>query len=134
MTKMPLITVPEGTTLEQAKKILKENRVEKLPVVDSRGFLKGLITIKDIKKQQAYPSANKDKYGRLIVGAAVGVGAEHLERACALVEAGVDVLFVDSAHGHSKGVLDTVAALKKRFGDRAGIVGGNVATYDGTKR
>ena len=74
MTKMPLITVPEGTTLEQAKKILKENRVEKLPVVDDSGYLKGLITIKDIKKQQAYPNANKDKYGRLIVGAAVGVG------------------------------------------------------------
>jgi IMP dehydrogenase len=133
MTRMPLITVPEGTTLAQAKKILKENRVEKLPVVDSHGFLKGLITIKDIKKQQAYPSANKDKFGRLLVGAAIGVGAESMERAAALVEAGVDVLFVDSAHGHSKGVLDTVNALKKRFGDRAGIVGGNVATFDGTR-
>jgi IMP dehydrogenase len=133
MTRMPLITVPEGTTLEQARRMFKENRVEKLPVVDAKGFLKGLITIKDITKQKAYPSANKDKYGRLICGAAIGVGAESMERASALVEAGVDVLFVDSAHGHSKGVLDTVSALKKRFGDRAAIVGGNVATYDGTK-
>jgi IMP dehydrogenase len=133
MTKTPLVTVPEGTTLDQAKKILREHRVEKLPVVDGKGYLKGLITIKDIKKQQAYPHANKDKYGRLIVGAAVGVGLESESRALALVESGVDVLFVDSAHGHSKGVLDTVRALKKKFGDCVDIVGGNVATYDGTK-
>ncbi len=133
MTQMPLVTVPEGTTLEQAKSILRQHRVEKLPVVDSRGFLKGLITIKDIKKQQAYPNANKDKFGRLVVGAAIGVGEESVVRASALVDAGVDVLFVDSAHGHSKGVLDTVANLKKMFGDRVEIVGGNVATYDGTK-
>lgn len=133
MTRMPLITVPEGTTLEQAKKILKENRVEKLPVVDSSGYLKGLITIKDIKKRQAYPFANKDQFGRLMVGAAVGVGSDCLERASALVEAGADVLFVDSAHGHSKGVLDGVSLLKKRLGDRVDIVGGNVATGEGTK-
>jgi IMP dehydrogenase len=133
MTKMPLITVPVGTTLEQAKSILKENRVEKLPVVDGQGFLKGLITIKDIKKQQAYPNANKDKYGRLLVGAAVGVGADSLARCEGLVEVGVDVLFVDSAHGHSKGVLDAVSAIKKRFGNRIDVVGGNVATYEGTK-
>lgn len=132
MTPMPLITVPEGTTLDQAKKILKENRVEKLPVVDKKGYLRGLITIKDIKKQQAYPNANKDKFGRLVVGAAVGVGPESETRASALVEAGADVLFVDSAHGHSRGVLDAVASLKKRFGARADIVGGNVATYEGT--
>lgn len=133
MTRMPLITVPEGTTLDQAKSILKENRVEKLPVVDAQGYLRGLITIKDIKKQQAYPNANKDKYGRLLVGAAVGVGAESLERAAALVEAGVDALFLDSAHGHSRGVLEAVAALKKRFGHRVDIIGGNVATAEGTK-
>jgi IMP dehydrogenase len=133
MTKAPLITVPEGTTLEQAKQILKENRIEKLPVVDSKGYLKGLITIKDIKKRQAFPSANKDSYGRLVVGAAVGVGAESFERSQALVEAGVDVLFVDSAHGHSKGVLDTVRELKKRFGAKVEIVGGNIATYEGAK-
>ena len=132
MTKMPLVTVPEGTTLNQAKEILKENRVEKLPVVNPQGYLKGLITIKDIKKMQAYPNANKDKYGRLIVGAATGVGAESIDRSSAIVEAGADVLFVDSAHGHSKGVLDMVRLLKKRFGDRVDIVGGNVATYDGT--
>jgi IMP dehydrogenase len=133
MTKMPLVTAPEGTTLEQAKKILKEHRVEKLPVVDGGGHLRGLITIKDIQKQKAFPNANKDKYGRLIVGAAVGVGPESLERAAALIEAGCDVLFVDSAHGHSKGVLDSVRELKKRFGDKADVIGGNVATYEGTK-
>jgi IMP dehydrogenase len=133
MTKLPLITVPEGTTLEQAKKILKENRVEKLPVIDRHGYLKGLITIKDIQKRQAYPNANKDKYGRLLAGAAIGVGADCFDRAGGLVEAGVDVLFVDSAHGHSKGVLDAVAALKKKFGARVEIVGGNVATAEGTK-
>jgi IMP dehydrogenase len=133
MTKMPLVTVPEGTTLEQAKRILRENRVEKLPVVDSRGYLKGLITIKDLQKQKAYPLANKDRFGRLVCAAAVGVGPGAIERAGALVDAGCDVLFVDSAHGHSKGVLDGVRALKKRFGDRADVVGGNVATYDGTR-
>lgn len=133
MTKMPLITVPEGTTLDQAKAILKENRVEKLPVVDGNDYLKGLITIKDIKKQQAYPFANKDEFGRLIVGAAVGVGEEGLKRADALVEAGVDVLVVDSAHGHSKGVLDAISLLKKRYDRVPEIVGGNVATYDGAK-
>ncbi|MCM2279566.1 MAG: IMP dehydrogenase [Oligoflexia bacterium] len=133
MTKMPLVTVPEGTTLAQAKEILRQNRIEKLPVVDARGYLRGLITIKDIKKQQAYPTANKDGFGRLVVGAAVSVGSDGLERAALLVEAGADVLFVDSAHGHSKGVLTAVAELKKRFGDKADIVGGNVATYEGTK-
>lgn len=132
MTKLPLVTVPEGTTLEQAKQVLRANRIEKLPVVDRDGNLKGLITIKDIQKQRAHPKANKDKYGRLMVGAAVGVGAEAMERASALVDAGVDVLFVDSAHGHSKGVLECVKELKKKFGEKVDIVGGNVATYDGT--
>jgi IMP dehydrogenase len=132
MTKLPLVTVPEGTTLEQAKQILKENRVEKLPVVDGKGFLKGLITIKDIKKTQAYPTALKDGYGRLMVGAALGVGPESMERAKVLAEAGCDVFFVDSAHGHSRGVLEAVRALKKTFGGRVEVVGGNVATYDGT--
>lgn len=133
MTKLPLVTVPEGTTLPQAKEILRQNRIEKLPVVDGSGHLKGLITIKDLQKSQAYPNANKDKYGRLLVGAAVGVGPEAMKRAEALVEAGVDVLFVDSAHGHSKGVLDAVRLLKDRFGGKVEIVGGNVATFDGTK-
>ena len=133
MTRQPLITVPEGTTLDQAKKILKENRVEKLPVISPEGYLKGLITIRDIKKQQAFPNANKDKYGRLLVGAAVGVGAETMARATALVEAGVDVLFVDSAHGHSQGVLDAISQLKKQFGKKVEVIGGNVATAKGTE-
>ncbi|MBL7715815.1 MAG: IMP dehydrogenase [Bdellovibrionales bacterium] len=133
MSKMPLVTVPEGTTLEEAKRILQKHRVEKLPVVDSKNHLKGLITIKDIVKQQAYPNANKDKFGRLIVGAAIGVGEEAFRRAEALVEAGVDVLFVDSAHGHSKGVLTAIKELKARFGSKVELVGGNVATAEGTE-
>jgi IMP dehydrogenase len=133
MTKVPLVTVPEGTTLQQAKQILKENRIEKLPVVDKAGFLRGLITIKDILKTQVYPNARKDQFGRLLVGAAIGVGPESMARAKALVDAGVDVLFVDSAHGHSRGVLDAVSALKKLFGERVEIVGGNVATFEGTE-
>ena len=133
MTKMPIITVPEGTTIDQAKAVFKDNRVEKLPVVDKNGMLKGLITIKDINKQKAFPNSNKDKFGRLICGAAIGVGADSMSRAELLVEAGVDVLFVDSAHGHSKGVLDAVRQLKARFKDKIEIVGGNVATYEGTK-
>lgn len=133
MTKMPLVTVPEGTTLAKARDILRENRVEKLPVVDGKGFLKGLITIKDLMKQKAFPQANKDQYGRLTVGAAVGVGKDTIPRADALVEAGVDVLFVDSAHGHSKGVIDTVKDIKQRFKNKVDVVGGNVATYEGTE-
>lgn len=132
MTKAPLVTLPEGVSLDDAKRALKEHRLEKIPVVDKNGCLKGLITSRDIKKQREFPLANKDSFGRLVVGAAVGVGAEALERATALVDAGVDLLFVDSAHGHSKGVLEVVATLKKKFGDRVGIVGGNVATYEGT--
>jgi IMP dehydrogenase len=133
MTSAPLHTAPEGTTLEQAKNILKERRVEKLPVVDAKGFLKGLITIKDIEKQRTYPHANKDKYGRLIVGAGVGVGKDGVDRAAALIEVGVDVLAVDSAHGHSKGVLEMISHLKKKYGDRVDVIGGNVATYEGAK-
>jgi IMP dehydrogenase len=133
MTKAPLFTVPEGTTLPEAKRVLQENRIEKVPVVDKGGYLKGLITIRDIQKQKDFPRANKDRFGRLVVGAAVGVGAEAMARAKALVDAGVDVLFVDSAHGHSKGVLTTVAELKKNYGDKVEVVGGNVATYDGAK-
>jgi IMP dehydrogenase len=132
MTKVPLKTLPEGVTLEDAKLGLKEYRLEKLPVVDANGCLKGLITSRDIKKQREFPLANKDKFGRLVVGAAVGVGAEALERATALVDAGVDVLFVDSAHGHSANVLKVVGELKKKFGAKVEIVGGNVATYEGT--
>jgi IMP dehydrogenase len=133
MTKEGLVTAPEGTTLAQAKAILKEKRVEKLPVVNARGHLRGLITIKDIEKQRAFPAANKDRFGRLLCAAAVGVGAEALKRADALVEAGVDVLFVDSAHGHSQGVLDCVAQIKKRFAEKIDVVGGNIATFQGAK-
>jgi IMP dehydrogenase len=132
MTHAPLVTALEGTTLAEAKMILREKRIEKLPVVDKNGFLKGLITIKDIQKQRAYPYANKDQYGRLVVGAATGVGEEGFRRADALVEAGVDVLCVDSAHGHSKGVLNAIAEFKKRYGSKIEIIGGNVATAEGT--
>lgn len=133
MTKMPLMTVPEGTTLTQAKQILKEKRIEKLPVVDARGFLKGLITIKDIEKTRAYPHANKDSFGRLIVGAAIGIGTEGARRAQALVDAGCDVLVIDSAHGHSQGVLESIHAMKLAFGEKVDIIGGNVGTFEGTK-
>ncbi|MBC7395846.1 MAG: IMP dehydrogenase [Bdellovibrionales bacterium] len=132
MTAAPLVTAPEGTTTAQAKEILRQHRVEKLPVVDRDGYLKGLITIKDIQKQRAYPHANKDQYGRLIVGAAVGVGEEGKARADALVGAGLDILCVDSAHGHSRGVLNAIAEFRKRYGDRVEIIGGNVATPEGT--
>lgn len=132
MTPTPLITAVEGTTLAEAKMILRQHRIEKLPVVDRNGFLKGLITIKDIQKQRAYPHANKDQYGRLVVGAAASVGEEGLRRADALVEAGVDILCIDSAHGHSKGVLTAIAEFKKRYGSRIEIIGGNVATAEGT--
>ncbi len=125
-----LITAREGTTLEQAKKVLHEHRIEKLPVVDEEGNLVGLITIKDIEKIAKYPNACKDELGRLRVGAAVGVGPEMMDRAAALVERGVDVLVVDSAHGHSKNVLEAVSKLKEEFPNVA-VVGGNVATYQG---
>ena len=131
MTKEGLVTAPEGTTLEQAKGILQKHRIEKLPVVDSRGRLKGLITIKDIEKARAFPSASKDARGRLIVGAAVGVSDGNRERAEAIIGAGCDVLVVDTAHGHSKNVLDMVKWASSTFKDVI-IVGGNVATADGT--
>lgn len=133
MTPMPLVTVPEGTTLEEAKEILRSKRIEKLPVVDRGGYLKGLITIKDLKKREAYPRSSKDSFGRLICGAAVSVGPGSIERAGMLVEAGVDVLVVDSAHGHSTGVLSQVAELKKRFRDKVEIIGGNIATAEAAK-
>lgn len=127
-----LITAREGTTLDQAKAILHEHRIEKLPVVDDKGNLRGLITIKDIEKIAKYPNACKDDLGRLRCGAAVGVGGEMLERAAALVERGVDAIFVDSAHGHSRNVLDTVARLKENFPSVA-VIGGNVATAEGAR-
>ena len=132
MTKDALITAPVGTTLDEAEKILGEHRIEKLPVLDENGKLRGLITVKDIFKRRQYPDANKDQHGRLVVAAAVGVGDDTKDRARALVDAGVDVLVVDSAHGHSEGVLRTVDRLRQAFPDTQ-LVGGNVATLGGTK-
>ncbi len=132
MTKENLITVPLGTDLEEAKKLLNEHRIEKLPVVDDQFNLKGLITFKDINKKLKFPLACKDEFGRLRVGAAVGVGKDLKERASALIDAHVDVLVVDTAHGHSKGVIDAVKNLKKWFGDIE-VMAGNVATSEGAK-
>ncbi len=132
MTRENLITVPVGTTLEEAKEILHKHKIEKLPVVDENGYLKGLITIKDIEKREKYPNACKDELGRLRVGAAIGVGPEAIRRAEALIEAGADVIVVDTAHGHSKGVLETVEKLKGHFPD-VDVIAGNVATPEATE-
>jgi IMP dehydrogenase len=126
MTAMPLITVKKGTTLDEAEAIFKTNKIEKLPVVGKDNKLEGLITIKDLKKRVEYPNANKDEFGRLRVGAAIGVG--QFERAEALVKAGVDVLVLDSAHGHSKGVIDTVKKIKESL--EVDVVAGNIATKE----
>jgi IMP dehydrogenase len=128
MTSRDLVTAPVGTTLQEAKEILGRNRIEKLPVVDAEGRLKGLITVKDIQKRIAYPNATKDSQGRLRVGAAVGVGTDALERAEALVQAGVDLLVLDTAHGHSKGVVDMARRLKQRWDVE--LVVGNIATAE----
>ena len=130
MTKDHLITVPVGTTLEESKEILHKNRIEKLLVVDDHNNLKGLITIKDIEKMRKYPNSCKDPLGRLRVGAAIGPGKDRDERAEALIEAGVDVLVIDTAHGHSKDVLDAVRDIKENFPD-CQIIAGNVATKEG---
>ncbi|MDH5588745.1 MAG: IMP dehydrogenase [Gemmatimonadota bacterium] len=130
MTSDDLVTAPVGTTLDEAQRILHRHRIEKLPVVDEAGQLKGLITVKDIFKRQKYPNACKDTHGRLRVGAAVGASFADLERAALLVEAGVDILVVDTAHGHSEGVLQAVARIREKFPD-VDIIGGNVGTSDG---
>lgn len=130
MTKENLITAAIGTTLEAAERLLQEHRIEKLPIVDKRGKLKGLITVKDIKNKKMYPDASKDERGRLRVGAAVGVSRDTLERAAALAQAHVDVLVVDTAHGHSEGVIKTVRQLREAYPD-LDIVAGNVATEAG---
>lgn len=127
MTKDHLVTVPVGTNLEEAKKHLQEHRIEKLLVVDDNFNLKGLITIKDINKKLKYPNATKDSFGRLMVGAAVGTGPDTMDRASALVEKGADLIVVDTAHGHSKKVIETVEKLRAKFGN-IGLVAGNVAT------
>lgn len=131
MRKPPLVTAPVGTTLEEARRILWEHRIEKLPIVDDDNVLRGLITIKDITKREDYPNATQDERGRLRVGAAVGVGPDVLERCAALVDAGVDVLVVDTAHGHSRGVLDTVKEVKSRWDLE--VVAGNIATAEAVR-
>lgn len=133
MTRDHLITVPVGTTLEQARDSLHRFKIEKLPVVDEHGMLKGLITIKDIQKKILYPHAAKDEYGRLRVGAAVGVSSDTDERCAALIEEGVDVLVVDTAHAHSRMVIGAVARIKDRFGKKVQLIAGNVVTAEATE-
>ena len=132
MTKENLVTVPIGTTLEQSKELLHKNRIEKLLVVDREGNLKGLITIKDIEKSRKYPFAAKDSVGRLIAGAAVGISADSGERVKALVKAGVNVIVVDTAHGHSEYVLKAIESIKGEY-PALQVIGGNVATAEGTE-
>ncbi len=132
MTKDNLVTAPEGTTLQEAREILRRYKIEKLPIVDSENHLKGLITIKDIDKAQVYPNSARDEKGRLMVGAAIGVTADVLERVAALVEAGADVLCLDSAHGHSQNILNCVKRIKSLYPD-VQLIAGNVATADGTR-
>jgi len=132
MTSSNLVTVPVGTTLDEAKKVLQKHRIEKLLVIDTSGSLKGLITVKDIQKKEKFPNASKDMHGRLIVAAAVGTDANFLERAAGLIEKNVDALVVDTAHGHSQGVLDVVNKLKAKFSN-IDIIAGNVATAEGTQ-
>ncbi|MBD3788863.1 MAG: IMP dehydrogenase [Campylobacterales bacterium] len=124
MTSAPLVTAKKGTTLEEAAKVLQQHKIEKLPIVDNEDKLIGLITIKDIEKKEQHPHANKDEFGRLRVAAAIGVG--QLDRAKALVEAGVDVIVLDSAHGHSQGIIDTVKQIKKELD--IDVIAGNIAT------
>src|SRR5688500_14825651 len=130
MTSEGLVTAPEGTTLDAAEAIMGRHRIEKLPVVDGSGQLRGLITVKDIHKRRQFPNANKDQHGRLRVAAAVGAGGDFVDRARALVDAGVDVLVIDTAHGHSQGVLDATARVREAFPD-VQLVAGNVATRAG---
>ncbi|SDF75918.1 IMP dehydrogenase [Sporolituus thermophilus] len=132
MTREHLITAPVGTSLEQAKEILRQHRVEKLPLVDEHGNLKGLITIKDIEKAQKYPNSAKDSKGRLLVAAAVGVGADMMDRVDAIVAAKVDVIVIDTAHGHSRGVLEAVKKIKQAY-PNIELIAGNVATAEATR-
>ncbi|KAA8723382.1 IMP dehydrogenase [Corynebacterium spheniscorum] len=133
MTKMPLVVAKEGVSKEEALSLLSTNKVEKLPIVDNEGRLAGLITVKDFVKTEQYPDASKDEAGRLLVAAGIGTGEESWSRASLLVDAGVDVLVVDSAHAHSRGVLDMVSRVKKQWGDKVDVVGGNLATRSAAK-
>jgi IMP dehydrogenase len=132
MTKENLVTAPLGTTVDQAKEILKQYKIEKLPIVDDQFMLRGLVTIKDIEKTRQYPHSAKDKRGRLIAAAAVGVTSDTMERVEALIKASVDAVVVDTAHGHSRGVLDLVTKLKEAYPEVA-VIAGNVATAEGTR-
>jgi IMP dehydrogenase len=132
MTRENLVTVPPETTMERARELLHKHRIEKLLVVDAEGDLRGLITIKDIEKSERFPHASKDAMGRLRCGAAVGVGPDHMDRAQSLVDAGADVVVVDTAHGHSAAVLETVAELRRTWPELP-VIGGNVATGEGTE-
>jgi IMP dehydrogenase len=132
MTKQKLVTAPEGTSLEKAREMLHEHRIEKLPVVNKRGELKGLITIKDIEKRIKYPHACKDAHGRLRVGAAVGVGADADARVALLTRAGVDLVVVDTAHGHAKSVLESVKAIKQKYPD-LDVIAGNIGTPEAAR-
>lgn len=132
MTKENLVTAPVGTTLKEAEKILQKHKIEKLPLVDDNGILKGLITIKDIEKVIQYPNSAKDSQGRLLVGAAVGVTSDTFQRVEKLVRSGVDVIVVDTAHGHSEGVLNTVREIREKYSN-LDIIAGNVATAEGTR-
>jgi IMP dehydrogenase len=132
MTKEDLVTAPVGTTLKEAEKILQKHKIEKLPLVNEEGVLKGLITIKDIEKVIEFPNSAKDRQGRLLVGAAVGVTSDTMKRVEALVKANVDAIVVDTAHGHSKGVYDTVKAIRSAYPNLT-IIAGNVATAEATK-
>ena len=129
MTKEDLVTAPVGTTLEEAQKILMKHKIEKLPLVDANGMLKGLITIKDIEKSVQYPNSARDKNGRLLCGAAIGVTADVLDRAKALIDAQVDVLVLDSAHGHQRNIINCVKMVKERFPDTP-LIAGNIATAE----
>src|SRR5690606_14407565 len=131
MTKPPLVTAQVGVSADVALSLLRRHKVEKLPIVDGAGKLRGLITVKDFVKTEQYPNATKDPDGRLLVAAAVGVGVDGRKRAHALADAGVDAIVVDTAHGHSKNVLETIAVLQKELGDTVDIIGGNVATRAG---
>ena len=132
MTKDNLITAREGIDLVEAQSILKKNKIEKLPIVDEEGHLKGLITIKDIEKKIQYPNSAKDSHGRLLCGAAVGIGSDLIERVTALVKANVDVVVLDSAHGHSKGVINAVSKIKELYPELQ-VIAGNVATAEATE-
>ncbi|HJN99989.1 MAG TPA: IMP dehydrogenase, partial [Nitrospinaceae bacterium] len=132
MTKENLITLPEGSSMATAKKLLNNNRIEKLPVVDKKGNLRGLITLKDVEKNAQFPNSTKDSKGRLIVGAALGVTQNPIEHIEDLIRVGLDVLVIDSAHGHSEKVLKTIREIKKTF-PKLQLIGGNVATAEGTR-